>query len=93
MVLTALAVMLAATLAQHLGLSEAVAGVLVKIAKCPKCMSFWCTLAVLLYAGCDVFTALGLSLITAYVSQWLGLVLYALNIMYNRIWERIHRRK
>ena len=37
--------MTAATLIQHLGLSEAVAQVLSKVASCPQCLTFWSVLA------------------------------------------------
>ena len=45
-VVTALTAMAAATLAQHLGLTEAIGKIITKIAKCPKCCSFWTALMV-----------------------------------------------
>lgn len=93
MIKTALAVMVFATTAQHLGLTEAVAGVLDKIAGCHMCSTFWCSLAVLLLCGADVFTAAGLSLLMAYLSHWFGLVLELLNRIYTKLWERLRRRQ
>lgn len=88
MLLTALAVMMCATLAQHLGLSEAAAGVAARIARCPKCMSFWCTALALLALGCDPLATAGLSLLMAYASHWFGLALCALNILFDRTWQK-----
>ena len=51
MVWIALISMVVGVLIQHLGLSEAVVGVVQKIAKCPKCCAFWLTLATLAYFG------------------------------------------
>lgn len=90
---TALVVMMCATLAQHLGLSEAVVGVVARVAKCPKCMSFWCTALVLIYLGCDPLVAAGLSLLMAYASHWFGIALYALNYLYDRLWQKIDRQR
>ena len=39
--------MIAATLAQHLGLAEAIARVVDKVASCPQCFSFWVTMSAL----------------------------------------------
>ena len=71
---TAIIAMMAATLIQHLGLSEAVAGVAGKIAKCGKCMSFWVTLIVLLITGAGAFEAVMLSVLLAYLSSGFGIV-------------------
>ena len=91
MMRVALLVMLAATTAQHLGLTEAVASVLGKIASCPMCSTFWCALAVLILCGADVFTAAGLSLLAAYVSHWYSLVLMEAGRIYDMIWRRIRK--
>lgn len=93
MIMTALAVMVFATTAQHLGLTEAVAGVLSKIAECHMCCTFWCTLCVLLLCGADPIVSAGLSLMMAYLSHWFALFLELMNHFYERVWERIRRRK
>lgn len=85
--------MMSATLAQHLGLPEAVAGVVARVAKCPKCMSFWCSALILLLSECDPVIAVGLSLLMAYLSHWFGLVLYKLNDLYDTIWQRMITRQ
>ena len=89
--LIALITMMLATLAHHLGLPEAIARMGLKVAKCPKCLSFWIALLVLVFVGCNVFIAIGLSLIVAYLSFWFGLLLGWLNRKYDELWQRLQR--
>jgi uncharacterized membrane protein YecN with MAPEG domain len=89
--LLALIAMIVATLAHHLGLSEAIARVIAKIAGCPKCLSFWVVLIVLLLSCIHPVIALTLAIVSAYISNWIGLLLMLLAKIYNRIWERINR--
>lgn len=91
MMLIALIAMMLATLAQHLGLPEAIARVVLKVAKCPKCLSFWIALFVLAILGCNIIVAIGLSLIVAYLSFWFGLLLGYLNRKYDELWQRIQK--
>lgn len=91
MMLIALIVMVLATLAHHLGLPEAIARIGLKIAQCPKCLSFWIALLVLVLVRCNVLIAIGLSLIVAYLSFWFGLVLGWLNRKYDKLWQRLQR--
>lgn len=91
MLATALIVMIVAVLVQHLGLSEAIAKVVSKILKCPRCLSFWTVLFALLVLGCDIVIAVGLSVLMAYLSIWIGLPLGMLNDLYERLWQK--RRK
>ena len=92
MVIAAIA-MLCGFLAQHLGLTESIVGVLSKIAKCPKCCTFWITLSALIILGTSPFIALPLSLTCAYLSNWIGLLFMWLNQKYNKVWERLNRQK
>ena len=87
----ALIAMMLATLAHHLGLPEAIARVGLKVAKCPKCLSFWIALLVLVLVECNVFIAVGLSLIAAYLSFWFGLLLGVLNRKYDELWQKLQR--
>lgn len=93
MVKTALIVMMVAVLAQHLGLSEAIAAVVSKVMKCPRCLSFWTVLFVLVILGCDLFIAVGLSILMAYLSIWSGLLLMMLNDLYETLWQRLKKRR
>ena len=78
-------------LAHHLGLTEAIAGVITKIAKCHKCVVFWVTLFTLTFSGYNLFIVIGLSLFNAYLSNWVGLILIWLNGKYYAIWERLSK--
>lgn len=91
MIWIALLTMMAVCLAQHLGLPQAIASVVLKICKCPKCMTFWSTLLVLLMTGCDILIASALSVLMSYLSHFFGLVLMVLNNLYDRLWERGNR--
>lgn len=87
----ALISMMTACLAQHLGLPQAIASVVLKVAKCPRCLTFWITLFVLLAAGCHIFTASALSIMMSYLSHYFGLVLMVLNNLYDKLWQRGNR--
>lgn len=93
MIRIALIAMMCATLAQHLGLTQAISGVASKIADCPRCCSFWSSFLILVLMGCNIFIAVGLSLFMAYLSHWFGLMLFVLNRLYDKIWQRIQRRR
>lgn len=93
MVWIALTAAIAAILMQHLGLAEELAGLAVKVSKCPKCTTFWLTLATLIYSGCDVVAAVALSLLMAYLSFWFGFILIGLQKFYDLIWERVNKKK
>lgn len=93
MLLIAFAVMVAATIAVHMGLPQSVCGLISKVCRCNKCLSFWATFAVLLLAGCNIAIAAMLSLLMGYTSNWLGLLLVWLNDKYQWLWERVNRNK
>ena len=67
--LIAIATMIAATLAQHLGLAEAIARVVDKVASCPQCFTFWVTMSALLYLGYDVYTSTLAAIVVALQTQ------------------------
>lgn len=91
--LVALVAMIVAVLACHLGLSEAIAKVVSKVARCPKCLTFWLVLLVLMVSCDNTIVAITLSLLCAYLSNWLGLLLMWLNKTYNKVWERLNKIK
>lgn len=88
MIWIALMTMIAACMMQHLGLSQAIASVLCKVAKCPKCLTFWTSLFILMLVGCDAFFALVLSILMSYISYFFGLLLMMLNKLYDKLWQR-----
>jgi hypothetical protein len=91
MIWIALAVMIVAGLAHHLGLPQAIASVVAKVARCPKCLTFWATFIVLLIVGSGLLFAVMLSVLTAYLSHYWGLVMMLLNDLYNKLWERVNK--
>lgn len=94
MVLTALAVMVAATMIQHLGLAEAVAEVTNKVLSCNQCLVFWSTLAALIYTtDCNIIEAVLLSILASYLSNWFVIILIFLQKTFNRIYGKEKGRK
>lgn len=88
MLATALIAMAMAALSHHLGLSEAMSKVISKVLKCPRCLSFWTVLLVLVLHGYNVFFAIGLSLLMAYLAIWSELLLGYLNQLYEKLWQK-----
>lgn len=90
-ILTAVAVMVCATLAQHLGLTEAISKVCTKISACSMCCSFWCTLTVELLATSEPWhIAILLAVLAAYASHWLSLLLYSISNQYEQLWRKMN---
>lgn len=89
----ALMAMAVACLAQHIGLPQAVASVLAKVARCSKCLTFWITLTVLLIANGRLIVAIMLAIVMAYVSHYFGFVIVLLQQLYDWLWERVNREK
>ena len=86
--LTSVAVMIAATLMQHLGLAEAISRVVDKIASCNQCCTFWTVCAVLVYSHQDIVMAAMLSIFMAYASNWFVLLLIYLQRLFTRLYEK-----
>ena len=87
-VLIALSTMIAATLAQHLGLAEAIARVVGKVASCPQCFTFWVTMSTFLYLGYDVYTSTLAAIVVAYLSNWFVLLLLILQRKFTTLYEK-----
>lgn len=87
----AMLLMVVATVSVHLGLPQAIVGVVRKICECHKCLSFWLTLLGLLLMGTPILYAALLSLFAAFLSNWFAMLLVILNNLSERLWERIKR--
>lgn len=87
-VLIAIATMIAATLAQHLGLAEAIVRVVDKVASCPQCFTFWVTMSALLYLGHDVYASALSAIVVAYLSNWFVLLLLILQRKFTKLYEK-----
>lgn len=88
----ALCIMIAATLAQHLGLLEAIATIVKKVCSCGMCSTFWSCMVVLLYAGEDIVVAASLSIGAAYLSNWFQLLLMWMQDKYDELWQKISKK-
>lgn len=91
----AILAMVSAVLIVNLGLGEAIAEVSGKILKCPICLSFWGALAALIHHGADIVIAVSLSILVAYISNFIGIALMMLNRLYTWLYgkETRHRDK
>lgn len=87
---------LSATLANHLGLVEAVEGVLahkIPILNCPKCLSFWIVLLVSLCSGQPLIASVAVSFLCAYAAVWLELLFGYVDTLYNKLYESIYTKE
>lgn len=84
----AILAMISAVLIVNLGLGDAIAEVSGKILKCPTCLSFWGTLAALIYNGTDIIIAVSLSILAAYFSNFVGIILMMLNRLYTWLYGK-----
>jgi len=98
-------IVVACTSANHLGLIAAVESLLhrrLPVVNCPKCLTFWSTLAYLLacfLTGGSPITALlsaaprmlAVSFLAAYSALWLELIMYFIDTLYNSIYDNIDK--
>lgn len=87
------AVMAAATMMQHLGLTEAIGKVMLKIFQCNMCCTFWATLSVIISVGSPIWLAALLAITAAYASNWFALLLAVVDKLYHKLWQRLQNRK
>lgn len=91
--LSALLVMVAAVLMQHLGLSEAIADVvtkvIAKIASCPQCLTFWCVLFAEYIIGTHPLLTLVVALVMSYLANWFLLVLAIFQRIFTQISQKM----
>jgi hypothetical protein len=85
--------MLSATLANHLGLVEAVEGVIkhqIPVLRCSKCASFWVVLAYSLLSGQQLIASVAVSFLCAYAAVWLELLCGYIDTFYIKWYESIY---
>lgn len=87
------AVMVSATMMQHLGLTEEIGKVVLKILQCNMCCTFWATMAVLIMEDVPVMMAALLAITAAFVSNWFALLLAVVDKIYHKIWQRLQSKK
>jgi hypothetical protein len=87
---------LSATLANHLGLVEAVEGVLrhkIPILNCSKCLSFWVVLLCSILSGLPLIASVAVSFLCAYCAVWLELLYGYIDTLYNKLYENIYTKE
>ena len=92
MILEAAMVLTCSVLFIGMGLSgeiQRIVGISWRILNCPKCLTFWSTLAVLLLGRHQVLPSVAVSFLASYAAMWLTLVLDAASVKYNRLYEKI----
>ena len=92
MILEAAMVLASSVLFIGMGLSgeiQRIAGISLKILNCPKCLTFWSALAILLLNRHPVLPAVAVSFIASYLAMWLTLALDAATVKYTSLYEKI----
>lgn len=88
-----LLLMLSCTLANHLGLVEAIEGVIrhkIPILNCSKCAGYWVVLIYSIYIGRPLIASVAVSFLCAYAAVWLELLCGYIDTLYNRYYEDIY---
>ena len=76
----------------QMGLSGAVQDALhidLRIASCPKCLTYWVCLVYLLIHDYGIVVSVATSFIFSYAALWLALMYDALAVLYNRLYEKL----
>lgn len=87
---------LSCTLANHLGLVEAIEGVIkhkIPILNCSKCAGFWSVLAYNLITGEAVIASVAVSFTCAYAAVWLEMLCGFIDTLYNRLYENLYTKE
>ena len=81
------------TLANHMGLVEAVEdklGIELPIINCCKCATFWSTLTYYITGGASILASLFVAFLLAYSAVWLELLLGLIDKLYGYLYEQIY---
>ena len=76
----------------HLGLIHAIEGVLsfkIPIVNCPRCISFWCTLAFLVLSHHRLIVSVATSFLCAATAPWIDLMMGYIDIKFNSLYDKI----
>ena len=87
-----MAVMVVCSLSTHLGLSQAIGEIVMKVASCHKCLTFWLCLGILLIVGYNIIIAATAAILSSYLSNYFMLLLMLLGKKYDKLWKRIRKR-
>ena len=88
-------IVFACVTANHLGLIAAIEDVSkmeIPIARCPKCLTFWCTLAYTLWSVgfSDLPLVLAISFLASYSALWLELLEGYVDTLYTKLYDTIY---
>lgn len=86
--IVAIASMCVILVAHHLGFIGKVYVILGEIARCPMCSVFWGTAVVLWHYGGGASEVIALSFATAYLSNWVAIILDLLSKANDKLWQR-----
>lgn len=79
--------------ANHLGLISAIEGVTrlrLPMINCPKCFSFWSTLAYCLVQHVNAIESIGIAFLIAYLALWLELSMGFIDTLYMIVYEKVY---
>ena len=80
------------TAVNHLGLIPTIERITKRklwIIDCPKCLTCWSVMAYQLVTNCNPLLSLATALLCSYIALWLNLFMYAIDTLYNRIYDKI----
>lgn len=86
-------IVFACVTAIHLGLVKAIEDVAqreLRIANCPKCLSFWSVLAYTIITSRNAITSLAISFLCSYLALWLELFEGYIDSLYMKLYEKIY---
>ncbi len=92
MITEAALILVSCVLFVQAGLADAIQETIhvrLRIASCPRCLTFWACLAWTLLTGHGLLVSVAASFVTAYCAIWLSLVYDALAVLYNYTYEQI----
>lgn len=97
-VLDVVAVTLAAVLVNHMGLIEAIEGIIrykLPVINCSRCLTFWASLAVLIASEWTsairhMPVIVATSFLAAYAAQWIELLFGIIDKQYDKIYAKIY---
>lgn len=87
-------IMMSCVMANHLGLIEAIEKSInhkIPILNCPKCASFWLTLAYCVLITKDVIMSFAISFLMAMVALFFDIILGLIDNLYYKVYEWVYR--
>ena len=79
--------------ANHLGLVKAIEESTERdlaVVNCPKCSSFWSTLAYTIFVTHEPISSLAISFLASYIAIWLELLEGYIDTLYLRLYDKIY---